>query len=69
MENKIRTAPQELLSLVTALEKAVNMRFMSAEHAATVWKSVLKISDVNVLEVEKKKVKKEVKKNGISKKS
>ena len=59
------TVPQELLSLVQALSVAVQSRFMSPEHAGTIWKQVIKVSGFDI----PKENTKGVKENGVIKES
>ena len=37
-----------LQSLVQSLSVAVNMRFMAAEHASTIWKEQLKLAGIDI---------------------
>jgi hypothetical protein len=48
---------RDLLNLSTALATAVNSRFMSPEHGATIWKTFLKKTSVDVQKTDIKTIK------------
>lgn len=45
------TVPEELLSIVRALEIAAHNGFMSHVHAASIWKKILSVSGFDVANI------------------
>ena len=49
MDEKARSmAAMDLANMAVALEKAVNVGFMSREHGAIVWKTFLKLTGLDI---------------------